>query len=312
MTSSTIAPTPVSTAYVPPTPAQLVAVDAAALDERWHGGYGTYQLVASAGHWGSRHEALEAGLRRALVDTPAGVLLTLQLRDRDLEQDVQSALWCQPTAQLAPDLASELRERAVLLAPRGPEKGYLATGLKEYLSLPGTVGMTAPNAKSQWPRVAAPQEPVRAGCDGSKGPRARGGWAWVTTHGTYGYGLVKGPILLAELTAIARLLAAFPGRDIDATSDSTDALDAIREDAKEGQIGRVVQQIRAHMEGRSVHLSWVRGHTGDPLNDGADRLAHLIRYASEMGAVTASSGTLAPGFALVRSNILADVRHACT
>jgi ribonuclease HI len=137
-------------------------------------------------------------------------------------------------------------------------------------------------------------------------------WAYLTTTGLYGLGtsIVPGNIvggrpledgsgrdperaLQAELRAIANALQVV-GIDHPVTilSDSRDALDLMtlwsegydvmpggynteRAGGRESTLGKLARRAKDHPD--RITLRWVPGHSGHPLNEGADALAKMAR-----------------------------------
>ncbi|MGE2736056.1 ribonuclease HI [Mycolicibacterium vaccae] len=150
--------------------------------------------------------------------------------------------------------------------------------------------------------VVAPTDPVWVATDGSVRGRVTGyGWLASTgEHGLLGYRHAPkliGPqvVLVAELRAIAAAVQKLRGRDITVFSDSRLAVAMVKrwmagEDVlPEGYAttrasgktpGLVRAQRMIHEERDRITPVWVKGHRGDPLNEGADALARLAsRYA---------------------------------
>jgi ribonuclease HI len=137
-------------------------------------------------------------------------------------------------------------------------------------------------------------------------------WAYLTTTGLYGLGtsIVPGSIvggrpledgsgrdperaLQAELRAMANALQAV-GLDhpVIVLSDSRDALDLMslwrdgydvmpggydteRAGGRESTLGKLARRVKEYPD--RVTLRWVPGHSGHPLNEGADALAKMAR-----------------------------------
>jgi ribonuclease HI len=128
-------------------------------------------------------------------------------------------------------------------------------------------------------------------------------WAYVTTNGLYGMGtsLAPGSVvgdaekrwLQAELRAIAAALHAVKGpHPITVLSDSKDALSFMtlwrdgyevwpggynpaRAGGRESTLGLLAR--RARQDRDLIQTEYVPGHTGHPLNEAADALAHIAR-----------------------------------
>lgn len=147
--------------------------------------------------------------------------------------------------------------------------------------------------------------PLVVATDGSAS-HGRIGWGWLADSGQHACGTARpstqecarrGLPPLAELRAISEAIAALPGRDLTILSDCQPALAFIREwmgggdrvpsgydvthhnATRQGGLFWMQQQVRR--EAHRIDLGWVRGHTGDPLNEGADSLAKLARRAVE-------------------------------
>ncbi|MDZ4265508.1 MAG: RNase H family protein [Mycobacterium sp.] len=148
----------------------------------------------------------------------------------------------------------------------------------------------------------APAGPVCVATDGS----VRGkftGYGWLASTGEYGLQGFRhstkliGPkvVLVAELRAIAAAVQTLRGRDITVLSDSQHAVAMVKrwmagEDVlPEGYMayrvsgktpGLVRAQSMIYEDRDRLTPVWVKGHQGEPLNEGADALARLAsRYA---------------------------------
>ena len=79
---------------------------------------------------------------------------------------------------------------------------------------------------------------------------------------------------IAELTAIGRALERSPPSDpIVVYTDSQYAIGVLSKGWKAKANKELIEGIRAQLVGRTVHLEYVRGHAGIPLNERADELA---------------------------------------
>lgn len=97
-----------------------------------------------------------------------------------------------------------------------------------------------------------------------------------------------------ELTAVLMLLEAHPDRPLLIQADSTYVLNIFTggwgREGKRTASGTLlknydlIEQIDALLNGRDgIEWEWVRGHTGHPLNESADRLAGFARSQAKLG-----------------------------
>ncbi|MEZ0339888.1 ribonuclease HI [Mycobacterium sp. pV006] len=148
----------------------------------------------------------------------------------------------------------------------------------------------------------APTGPVWVATDGSVRGKITG-YGWLASTGEYGLQGFRhstkliGPqvVLVAELRAIGMAVQKLRGRDITVLSDSRlavamvqrwmagedvlpDGYAVYRESGKTPGLVRAQRMI--HEERDRIKAVWVKGHRGEPLNEGADALARLAsRYA---------------------------------
>jgi ribonuclease HI len=124
-------------------------------------------------------------------------------------------------------------------------------------------------------------------CKGNPGP---GGWAWAESRSRYesGFEAITTNQRM-ELTAVLRAVAANPGR-LCVVSDSIYVVNCFRQrwwrtwrqkgwrNAKGQPVANqdlwrpLVEQVVDARAGE-IELTWVKGHSGDPMNDFVDRLA---------------------------------------
>lgn len=112
-------------------------------------------------------------------------------------------------------------------------------------------------------------------------------------------------INVAELAAIECAVKTFQGCPLEILSDSQVAI-ALATGSQvppSAQVARLVDSVRAASKGRKVTYRWVRGHTGVPLNEIADRLA-VARRRNEDAQVDSATANR------IYSNIVADLRQA--
>lgn len=133
--------------------------------------------------------------------------------------------------------------------------------------------------------------------DGSAGAtqRWRSGWAWVASDGSWASGThERDDSNTAELVAITRALQRVdPRAPVHLLCDSQAALRALDEFAHGNTAAfaalaghRTGQQLAEVLRNRRAALTteWVKGHSGHPLNECADRLALLARRTSRAGS----------------------------
>ncbi|WP_344808169.1 ribonuclease HI [Microlunatus ginsengisoli] len=135
------------------------------------------------------------------------------------------------------------------------------------------------------------------GTDGSCDMRAHwpiGGWGWVDGEGRFGAGTgrVKGGGAGANVAEVRALLSAIKShhcsRRLLVRSDSVVAVrlaQAIRSGRGDtfGVPLDVVARLRQAVFGRDVDFEWVPGHSGEPMNECADRLAVAARRGAQLG-----------------------------
>jgi ribonuclease HI len=151
------------------------------------------------------------------------------------------------------------------------------------------------------------------GCYPNPGPA---GWAWVAEDGRYGCGsLAEATNNVAELLAIKEVMAAFPDTPLKIIYDSKYAVDAIcglgdswlargqHQRKNLALIERMIGQLKARPPTADIEWEWVKGHTGHPLNEAADRLAaRMVAVGTESreeGTIKAMSTPTPPREGLV-------------
>lgn len=122
-------------------------------------------------------------------------------------------------------------------------------------------------------------------CRGNPGP---GGWAWAVPHGPYASGASPATTnQRMEITAVLEALRALDG-PLSVFSDSTYVVNCFRDRWWEGWLRRgwinsqrkpVANRdlweplIELYRKRSNVTLRWVKGHSGDKMNDIVDELA---------------------------------------
>ncbi|BDZ52857.1 hypothetical protein GCM10025867_50980 (plasmid) [Frondihabitans sucicola] len=131
---------------------------------------------------------------------------------------------------------------------------------------------------------------------------ARGTWAWVRENGTYAYGQSATPsdVGSTELRAAIEAVRATPeGSEVHLRTDSRVTLTLIAPYAiiTGFDLGgptkfrpELVDEFAELAESREIIAHWVRGHSGDPLNHAADRLASLA--ADRLASLAADEGRI--------------------
>lgn len=155
------------------------------------------------------------------------------------------------------------------------------------------------------PVVAPPTGSLTVATDDSA-TRGRIGWGWLAEDGRHGHGTETPSVrqcarrrhpVLAELRAISQAISALPHRDLVIRTDCRAAVSLVEEWAVGGdrlpdgyaathhtavkQGGLLWMQEQVRTEAPRLDIGWVRGHAGDPLNEGADSLAKLARRGAE-------------------------------
>jgi ribonuclease HI len=203
-----------------------------------------------------------------------------------------------------------------------PTPAQIAHRIKPLTATPPTY--PEPRTPAPAPAPATPPRRLTIATDGSRGygPQSsksvRTSWAWITDTGEHGTGITgkhaKTGILYAEIVAVSEAINATPPTQpllllID-NKEACRILSAINRDgaipplsAEAAKAHGPLVKILQRMTMQDIEVRWVRGHSGHPLNDAADRLAVLTRRAAQSDlddeAVT-----------VLRERILADVAAA--
>ena len=155
-----------------------------------------------------------------------------------------------------------------------------------------------------------PSVTIIAAADGSAlGNPGPAGWGWYVDETCWAVGgWAHGTNNMAELTAVLDLLqqTAHLDEDLLVYCDSTYVINAVtkwmagwkrrgwtKRDGKPVLNVEIMQALDAAVLGRRVRFEWVKGHSGHPLNEAADRLANAA--AASWKAHTAPDP--GPGFA---------------
>ncbi len=142
---------------------------------------------------------------------------------------------------------------------------------------------------------------IIAAADGSAlGNPGPSGWGWYVDDDCWAVGgWARATNNKAELTAVLDLLqqSAHLDEDLLVYCDSTYVINAIttwmaawkrrgwrKRDGKPVLNVEIMQALDAAMAGRRVRFEWVKGHSGHPLNEAADRLANGAASAWRLGA----------------------------
>ena len=139
-----------------------------------------------------------------------------------------------------------------------------------------------------------------AAADGSAlGNPGPAGWAWYIDNDRWASGgWPHGTNNMGELTAVLDLLRQTAGLDQDLLvyCDSLYVINSITKwmpgwkrkgwrkgDGKPVLNVEIMQALDEAMRGRRVHFEWIKGHSGHPLNEEADRLANAAAIAYSQG-----------------------------
>lgn len=183
---------------------------------------------------------------------------------------------------------------------------FAGVALVPFIEADASIRAAALNALNPVQPVVVPHKgKLTVATDGSA-TRGRIGWGWLAEGGRHGHGTETLSVrlcarrahpLYSELRAISEAIGALPHRDLAIRTDCRPAISLITEwigggdrlpggyvathhtAVKRGGLLWMQEQIRR--EAPRLHIGWVRGHAGDPLNEGADSLAKLARRGAE-------------------------------
>ncbi len=144
-----------------------------------------------------------------------------------------------------------------------------------------------------------------AAADGSAlGNPGPAGWAWYIDSDRWASGgWPRGTNNMGELTAVLELLRSTAGVDDDLLvyCDSMYVINSLTKwmpgwkrkgwrkgDGKPVLNVEIMKALDEALRGRSVRFEWVKGHSGHPLNEEADRLANAAAVACREGRVPAA------------------------
>ena len=129
------------------------------------------------------------------------------------------------------------------------------------------------------------REPLYIATDASRGRNGAAGIAWISAEGRYNSRMIDVNAIAEAEHAIDDATSREPNRKIVILSDSRQALGALSGKRSPhwatGKRLSQLNQMRSLIRDHGIQLKWVRGHSGDPLNELADRLAVHRRRCTE-------------------------------
>lgn len=210
--------------------------------------------------------------------------------------DGKSQIWQHP---------HELKAALPGCSVRGPSSADAVVMAAAKAGLPPEWVPLAPVRRDQLAR-----EPLTVATDGSVRERKFTGYGWLAANGRHGvHGAQYSPkiigkktALVAELRAINDAVRNVANRRLNILCDSRFAIDIVQrwmhgedvlpdgyttEREKGATAGLVAARNRIRFHRDRITISWVPGHRGEPLNEGADALARLgSRYAAGASGLT--------------------------
>jgi ribonuclease HI len=180
----------------------------------------------------------------------------------------------------------------------GSEFGHVRFALQSELNKSSAGGQIVTEKTHSWvvgtPEVVqedSGSEPMTfVATDGSLNKFYAGGsYGWISSDGEFGYGgVVRGESsLICELIAIKEMLSSMKRDNVRVLVDNRLAIKISREPDSMGDSKLVSKRALTLARSiadlvkkrKNVEFRWIKGHSGHPLNEGADRLARNARLA---------------------------------
>jgi len=187
-----------------------------------------------------------------------------------------------PLRRIFKDVSGSFPEVEFVDIPFGPFGALLQRAVN---AIDAHIAGVIAEEEAETQALRASRPPLLVATDASKGRKRRStGLGCVSETGgrQMRVDLEARSVLEGELLAIEMAVKHFSGRNLHILTDSHLAVAAL-EGTYQGKaaVMEVVARIHEATKDRSVKVSWVRGHSGHPLNEAAHRLAMAARRFHE-------------------------------